>query len=285
MNCRTIFTAALILACTASVLPAQPAKQAKPAQAAPAAPAAQPGFTSPVAKQPAFKSKEEQAAAVQMFQTMQSPDTDAAIKTCDSFLQKFPDSEFKPVALYFLTLSYQTKNDYEKTLTYGEATLKADAGNYQTMLLLAQLVAARTRENDLDKEEKLKTAEKYANQALEALKTAPRPNPNISDAQWDMAKRDLEAQAYSAYALIALAQKKTDVAIEQFQKSLATSPVPDPSTMVRLANAQAQVGKYDEAIATLEKVSTMSDVPPAVKQIAQKELERTKQVKAKAAAK
>jgi tetratricopeptide (TPR) repeat protein len=285
MNCRTIFTAALILACTASVLPAQPAKQAKPAQAAPAAPAAQPGFTSPVAKQPAFKSKEEQAAAVQMFQTMQSPDTDAAIKAGDSFLQKFPDSEFKPVALYFLTLSYQTKNDYEKTLTYGEATLKADPGNYQTMLLLAQLVAARTRENDLDKEEKLKTAEKYANQALEALKTAPRPNPNIADAQWEMAKRDLEAQAYAAYALIALAQKKTDVAIEQFQKSLATSPIPDASTMVRLANAQAQVGKYDEAIATLEKVSAMPDAPPAVKQIAQKELERTKQVKAKAAAK
>jgi len=110
------------------VLPAQPAKQAKPAQAAPAAPAAQPGFTSPVAKQPAFKSKEEQAAAVQMFQTMQSPDTDAAIKAGDSFLQKFPDSEFKPVALYFLTISYQSKNDYEKTLTYGEATLKADPG-------------------------------------------------------------------------------------------------------------------------------------------------------------
>jgi tetratricopeptide (TPR) repeat protein len=285
MNCRTIFTAALILACIASVLPAQPAKQAKPAQAAPAAPAAQPGFTSPVAKQPAFKSKEEQAAAVQVFQAMQSPDTDAAIKACDSFLQKFPDSEFKPVALYFLTLSYQNKNDYEKTLTYGEATLKADPGNYQTMLLLAQLVAARTRENDLDKEEKLKTAEKYAGQALEALKTAPRPNPNIADAQWEMAKRDLEAQAYAAYALIALAQKKTDVAIEQFQKSLATAPMPDASTMVRLANAQAQVGKYDEAIATLEKVSAMPDVPPAVKQIAQKELERTKQIKAKAAAK
>jgi len=216
---------------------------------------------------------------------MQSPDIDAAIKACDSFLQKFPDSEFKPVALYFLTLSYQNKNDYEKTLTYGEATLKADPGNYQTMLLLAQLVAARTRENDLDKEEKLKTAEKYANQALEALKTAPRPNPNISDAQWEMAKRDLEAQAYAAYALIALAQKKTDVAIQQFQKSLATTPVPDASTMVRLANAQAQVGKYDEAIATLEKVAAMPEAPPAVKQIAQKELERTKLVKAKAAAK
>ena len=102
MNYRTIFTAALILACATCVLLAQPAGQAQPAQPPAAAPAAQPGFTSPVAKQPAFKSKEEQDAAMPMFQAMQGPDSDAKIKACDSFLQKFPDSEFKPIALFFL---------------------------------------------------------------------------------------------------------------------------------------------------------------------------------------
>lgn len=283
MNYRTIFTAALILACAASVLLAQPAGQAQPAQTAQAAPAAQPGSTSPVAKQPVPKSKEEQDAVVAMFGAMQGPDLDAKIKACDGFLQNFPNSEFKPVALYFLTVSYQNKNDYEKTLTYGEATLKADPGNYMTMLVLAQLVASRTRENDLDKEEKLTTAEKYANQALEALKTAPRPNPNISDAQWEMAKRALSAQAYEAFAIIALARNKNDAAIEQFKKSLATSPAPDPSTLVRLANAQSLAGKFDEAIATLDKVAAMADAPPVVKQIAAKEKERAMQAKAKAA--
>jgi tetratricopeptide (TPR) repeat protein len=98
-----------------------------------------------------------------------------------------------------------------------------------------------------------------------------------------MAKQDLTAQAYSAYALIALARNKTDVAIEQFKKSLAISPAPDPSTMVRLANAQAKAGNYDEAIATLDKVAAMPEVPPAVKQIATKEKERAVQAKAKAA--
>jgi tetratricopeptide (TPR) repeat protein len=283
MNYRTIFTAALILACAASVLLAQPAGQAQPAQTAQAAPAAQPGSTSPVAKQPQFKSKEEQDAAIPMFQAMQGADADAKVKACDNFVQKFPDSEFRTVALFFLTLSYQDKNDYEKTLTYGEATLKTDPGNYQTLLLLSRIIGIRTRENDLDKEEKLTTAEKYANQALEALKTAPRPNPNISDAQWEMAKRDLTAQAYEAFAIIALARNKNDAAIEQFKKSLATSPAPDPSTLVRLANAQSLAGKYDEAIATLDKVAAMADASPVVKQIAAKEKERTMQAKAKAA--
>jgi tetratricopeptide (TPR) repeat protein len=286
MNYRKIFTAALILAFAASVLLAQPAGQAKPAQAAPAAaaaPAAQPGFTSPVAKQPQPKSKEEQDAVVPMFQAMQGNDADAKIKACDNLLQKFPNSEFKPVALFFLTMSYQDKNDYEKTLVYGEATLKAEPDNYQAMLMLSRVIAVKVRENDLDKEEKLKTAEKYANQALEALKTAPRPNPSIPDAQWELAKKDLASQAYEAFAIIALARNQADAAIEQFKKALATTPAPDPATFVRLANAQAKAGKYDDAIATLDKVATMPEASPVVKNIAAKEKERAVQGKAKAA--
>jgi tetratricopeptide (TPR) repeat protein len=288
MNYRTIFTAALILACAASVLLAQPAGQAKQAQAAPAAaaaPVAQPGFTSPVAKQPQPKSKEEQDAIMPMFQAMQGPDADAKIKACDAFLQKFPNSEFKSLGLLFLAMSYQEKNDYDKTLVYGEATLKADPGNYQAMLMLSRVIGVRVRENDLDKEEKLTTAEKYASQALEVLKTAPRPNPGISDAQWEMGKQDLSAQAYEAFAIIALARNKTDVAIEQFKKALAATPAPDPATFVRLGNAQAKAGKFDDAIATLGKIATMPEVSPQVKQIAQKEIERTKQLQAQAAKK
>ena len=280
MNHRTILTAALILACAASSVLAQPAGKAQPA---PAAPAAQAGSTSPVAKQPQLKSKEEQDAVMAMFQAVQGPDVDAKLKACDGFQQKFPTSEFRPIALFFMTLAYQDKNDYDRTLLYGEETLKLDPANFQAMLLLSQLIANRTRENDLDKEEKLKKAEGYANQALDALKTAPRPNPAVTDAQWGAAKQDLNAQAYAAFAMVALARKNYDGAIEQFQKSLAASPTPDAATMVRLGDAQVKAGKYDDAIATLDKVATMADAAPVVKQIAAKAKEGAVQAKAKAA--
>ena len=280
MSHRTILTAALILVCATGLLLAQPAGKAPPAKPGPAA---QPASTSPVARQPAFKSKEEQDAIMSMFQAVQGPDVAARIKACDDFQQKFPNSEFRSIALFFLTLAYQDKNDYDKTLLYGEETLKLDPGNFQVMLLLSQLVANRTRENDLDKEEKLTKAEKYANQALEALKTAPRPNPNVTDEQWELAKRDLSAQAYAAFAMVALARKNNDAAIEQFKKSLAVSPSPDASTMVRLGDAQTKAGQYDEAIATLDKVAAIADAPPVVKQIAAKAKESAVQAKAKAA--
>jgi tetratricopeptide (TPR) repeat protein len=265
---------------------AQPAGQAppaKPGSAAQPTPAAQPAPTSPVAKQPTIKSKEEQDAVMAMFQAIQGPDVDARIKACDAFQQKFANSEFRSIALFFMTVAYQDKGDYDKTLLYGEETLKLDPANFQAMLLLSQLIANRTRENDLDKEEKLKKAENYANQALEALKTAPRPNPAVTDEQWALAKRDLNAQAYAAFAMVALARKNYDSAIEQFQKSLAASPSPDPSTMVRLGDAQTKAGKYDDAIATFDKVAGMADVPPVVKQIAAKAKEGAVQAKAKAA--
>jgi len=41
--------------------------------------------------------------------------------------------------------------------------------------MLAELLAQRTRENDLDKEEKLAKSEKYANDTIQILKEAPSP--------------------------------------------------------------------------------------------------------------
>jgi tetratricopeptide (TPR) repeat protein len=98
-----------------------------------------------------------------------------------------------------------------------------------------------------------------------------------------LAKRDLSAQAYAAFAMVALARKNYDAAIEQFQKSLAASPTPDAATMVRLGDAQTKAGKYDDAIATFDKAAGIADAPPVVKQIAAKAKEGAVQAKAKAA--
>jgi len=288
MNYRTFFAAAIIFVCASCLLLAQPAGQAPPAQQpAPsgvAAPPAQPVSTTPVAVQPQAKSKEEVEAVAAVVQAAQSPDPDARIKAGENLLQQFPSSEFKPLALFFLTASYSEKNDYEKSVAYGEMTLKADPGNYQAMLLLSRLIASRTRENDLDKEEKLTAAEKYASGALEVLKTAPRPNPGVTDEQWAGAKRTLSGQAYEAFAFVAMARNKPDVAVDQFNKALEITPG-EPTTMIRLGNALAKAEKYDEAMAVLQKVMDMPEIPTNVRQVAQAERARAFQAKEQASKK
>ena len=50
--------------------------------------------------------------------------------------------------------------------------------------------------------------------------------------------------------------------------------------MVRLASAYSTAGKYDEAVATIDKVLAMPDVHPQVKQVASAEKARALTAKA-----
>lgn len=227
-------------------------------------------------KQPQPKSQKEVEAIQAMFQ---APDPDARIKAADFLIKKFADTEFKALALYFTAVSYEQKNDFEKMVVYAEETLKADAKNYAAMLMLAGGIAKRTRENDLDREEKLATSDKYAKSALEALKTAQKPNPTISDEQWEAAKKDYASTAHEAFAMAAMLRKKYDAAIAEFKLSVEGAAQADPSTMVRLGQAYIAAGKHDDAIAILDKVMNAADVNPQIKQFAQAERVRAMQAK------
>jgi tetratricopeptide (TPR) repeat protein len=232
------------------------------------------------AKQPQPKSQKEQEAVMAVFNAQ---DPDARIAAAEALLQKFADTEFKAIALQVAAMSAQQKNDFEKMVIYAERTLDADPKNYSAMLMLATGLAQRTREFDLDKEEKLGRSEKYAKEAMELIKTAAKPRPDLPDDQWEAAKKDFTAQAYEALALGAMARKKYDVAVTNFKASMDSAAQPDPATMVRLAAAYNNTGKPDEAIALLDKLNTIPDVNPQIKAAAQGE--RNNAVKIKGGAK
>lgn len=244
------------------------AQQAQPPQPAPS--------QTPVAKQPQVKSQEEAEALMAIFN---APDPDVRIKAVDAMLAKFSDTEFKAVVLQVAAASCQQKNDFDNMIIYAERTLEADANSYAAMLMLATALAQRTREFDLDREEKLVRAEKYARTAEELLKTALKPNPALTDEQWENAKKDFTAQAHEALALAAMARRKHDVAIAEFKTALEVASSPDPATIVRLGAVYNMAGKYDEAVAVLDKIMAAEDVHPQIKQFAQAERARAIQLK------
>jgi len=231
-------------------------------------------------KQPQPKSQKELDAVKAMFEA-QTPD--ARITAAENLLLKFADTEFKAIALYLEAASYEQKNDFEKMVIFAERTIEADPKNYASMLMLAGGIAKRARENDLDLNEKLAQVDKYAKNALEALKDAPKPNPQLSDEQWTATKKDYVSQAHEAYALSAMLRKKYDVAITEFKMAVEGAATPDPATMVRLGQAYNAAGKPDDAIAILDKVMAGSDVHPQIKQFAQ--AERVRAIQAKGGAK
>ena len=225
-------------------------------------------------KPPAPKSQGETEALRAMFGAQ---DPDARIKACENLLTKYADTEFKALALYFEATAYEQKNDYEKMVVFAERSVQADPKEYPALLMLAKGIAQRTREFDLDREEKLTKVEKYAKDGMELAKAAPKPNPQLTDQQWDQAKNEYLAQGHEALGYAAMARKNSDVAIAELKQALELAP--DPVTMVRLAAAYDQAKKPDDAILLLEKVMAMPDLHPSIRQFAQAERVRALQLK------
>lgn len=228
-------------------------------------------------KAPQPKSQKE-VEALQAIQKAQG--ADAQLKAIDNVLTNFADTEYKLMLLQMAMQISEQKGDYAGTVTYAERTLEADPKNMFALATLALETAAHTREFDLDKEEKLAKAEKYAHQAIDASKDAPKIRPDLTDEQWASVKKDIVAQSHDALGRIAALRNKYDVAINEFKTSEETGATPDSTTAVRLGDAYLHAGKYDDAIATFDKAAAMPNAPAQVKQIA--EAKKQEAMKAKA---
>ena len=216
-------------------------------------------------KIPKPKNQKEAEVLMAMFQTQ---DPDARIAAANNLITKFAETEFKATALYVAAFSYQQKGDVENSIVYAEKCLEADPKYFGSMLIIATGLAQRTKEFDLDREEKLGRSDKMAKGAMELIPTATKPNPGIPDDQWELAKKDFMAQAHEAMGMAALVRKKYDVCASELGFALANSQQPDPSTMVRMASCNMKIQKWDEANAVLDKALADPTSVPAVKKAA-----------------
>ena len=229
------------------------------------------------AKQPKPKSQKE-IDALTAVQNATTPD--AKIEAIENVLTKFADTEFKPVLLQMASAVEQEKGDWDKMVVYAERTLDANPKDYVAMLMLADYYSSRTREHDLDKEEKLTRADKYSNDALAALKTADKLRPDITDEQWTSLRKDFISQAHAALGATAALRKKYDVAMVEYKTAVDGAGTPSGEMMVRAASMYTDAHKYDESIALLDRTIALPDVHPTTKQVAAQEKTRAQRLKA-----
>lgn len=222
---------------------------------------------------PGPKTKEEQKA-VETLLKAQMPDE--VIKAADDLVTSFPSTDFKSFALEREAEAYQQKNDNTKAIVFGEQALQADPKNFDADNLLANVIAATTRDTDLDKDEKLTKADKYAHDSLDELNNGAKPWL-YADAQWPKVKAMAMSQAYQALGNAALVRKKTDEAIADFEKGVDANP--DPILMIRTGRALLVAKKPDDAIVWFDKVINSADAPAQYKNIAQNDKTRALQAK------
>ena len=210
-----------------------------------------------LAQQPNFKSQEEIEAfiAVQNAATVQERASAAA-----AFLAGYPDSEAAGLAAYMAMLSYQQLNDFENMLLYGDMVLTnnpAPGVEAGTLISLAGAIPTRTREFDLDKEEKLAKAEDYAKKAMGLIPTLAKMDPNMTDDEWLATRKEFMSQCHEALGSVAMKREDFTGAEGSFRQSLEMSANPVPFTVYNLAVALSKQGKNEEASQEADRCSAM----------------------------
>ena len=210
-----------------------------------------------------FKSEEEYNAFMAL-QNAMSPEDKAAAG--GAFVAAYPKSEFFGVACYMTMLSYQQLNDFDSMLLYGEMVLDSDpqpgvlAG---TLLSLAGAIPTRTREFDLDKEEKLAKADDYAKRAMALIPTLPKMDPNMSDDEWLSTKMEFMSQSHEAVGIVALKREDYDASVASLRKAFEMAPNPVAFTMYNLAQALTKQGNAEEAAEMAQRCTAAGGVQSA----------------------
>jgi len=276
MKRTAVILAVLSIAlCAAAQNSGQPAQQTPPAagQAAPAQ-----GATPPAKHPPQAKTQAEFDAYNVV---VKNTDPAAFEKAADDFATKFPDSELR-VLLYKAALrNYQSVNNGEKTEAMGRKVLSFDGDDPEALVMVAEVIAERTRDTDLDKDQRYDEATKMALKATSTVDTDVNVPPGTPQDKLDAYKGLLRSNAYSIVGTIAYKKENYPAAQENLQKSIDAYPAQlDPVVVLRLALSLDKQQKYPEALKVANHAVEVAQAQnnATVVTVAQRERDRLQQL-------
>jgi tetratricopeptide (TPR) repeat protein len=145
--------------------------------------------------------------------------------------------------------AYQTVNKADQMMEMGRKVLKLDPDDPEASVGVAQVLAERTRETDLDKDQRLEEGSKLAQHALETTDTDVAFPPGTPQDKMDEYKGFLRSTAYYVLGTIEYTREKYANAEGYFRKSIDALPSqPDPLAVLRLALSLDKQEKYPEAL-------------------------------------
>lgn len=251
-------------------IPAQSSTAPNPGQTAttpPATPSKPPHRTPPAAK------SQEEFNAFQQVANISDPA--AQEKGADDFAQKFPQSDLRPLLYSNLMRRYQSANDSDKTLEMARKVLQYLPDDTMALVMSATVLAERTRDTDLDRDERYAEAKKNAQMAIDTVDTGFMVPANITPEQYDTAKHALLSMAHSALGMVEMTQKNDAAAELHFKEAIQLSAgQTDPLYYMRLALAQDHQKKIAEALTSARTAVQNAPANSPLQGLAQQEVDR-----------
>jgi hypothetical protein len=203
------------------------AQQAAPGAAqtgAPQAGAPQTAAPQQQASAPAQKKEIKNPAEYNAYiAAVQTQDPNAKAVAIESFLQTYPNSVMKEDATELLMKTYQQGGNAQKMIETGKKLLQMNPKNLTALALLAYMNRMQAQQGGPQAQQMLAEAGQYAQQGLQALPTATKPE-GYQDADWAKMKESFTTIFHSALGNSALAAKDYAAAQQNLLAAVQASP-------------------------------------------------------------
>jgi tetratricopeptide (TPR) repeat protein len=188
-----------------------------------------------------------------------STDPAAVEKAADDFATKFPDSELRVLLYKNAMRAYQKADNAEKTEAMGRKVLGCDADDPEALVIVAEVIAERTRDTDIDRDQRFADATAMAQKALKTIDTDIGVPAGTPQDKIDAYKSGLRSQAYSIIGAIDYKKENYPAAQDDLQKAIDAYPSdPAPVDVLRLALALDKQQKYPEALKIANRAVSMT---------------------------
>jgi tetratricopeptide (TPR) repeat protein len=247
--------------------------QTPPAQGAPQNAAG--AQAAPAAKRPPQAKTQPEFDA---FKTASAITDPAALeKASDDFAAKYPDSELRIILYKTAMRAYQNANNADKMLEMARKTTAIDPDDPEALVNIGEVLAERTHDTDLDKDQRLDEAKKSVEHALQTIDTdIP---AGVPADKLDAYKGLLRSTAFSVLGTLQFNKNDFAGAETSFRKSIDAYPSqPDPVTVLRLSLALDRQNKYPEALTYANKAVEMTQDGTGAGQLARRERDRLQQL-------
>jgi tetratricopeptide (TPR) repeat protein len=169
-------------------------------------------------------------------------------KAANEFAVKYADSELRVLLFKSVMHLYQQANNGDKMMEMAQKVLTYDPDDPEALVGVAQVLAERTRDTDLDKDQRLAEARKDAQRALVTVDTDV-PTSGYTADQLNAYKGFLRSDAYSILGALDYNAKAWADAEGNLRKSIDAYPQQvDSVAVLRLSLALDQQNKYPEAL-------------------------------------
>jgi tetratricopeptide (TPR) repeat protein len=218
------------------------------AQNPPAGQAAQPAgqASAPAGKRPPKVNSQEEFNAYKTAAAL----TDAAAleKGSDDFAAKYPESELRPLLYRSAMQRYQSVNNSDKMQEMAKKVLALDPDDPEALVGVSQVLAERTRDTDLDRDQRLAESRKDAERALQTVDTDI-PSSGYPPEQLTAYKGYLRSEAYAVLGKLSSDAKNWPDAESNLRKSIEAFPQQvDSIAVLRLAVALDMQNRIPEAL-------------------------------------